>query len=223
MTPWTTSLQASLSITISRSMPKLMSIEFMMPSNYLILCCPLLLLSSIFPSIRVFSNELVLRIRWPEYWSFSFSISPSNDYSGLISFRMDWFDLLEVQETLKHLLQYHSSKAPVLRCLRKISGFPGGLVVENLPSSAGDTGDTGSIPGLGTSRGIGNGNPLQYSCLENSMDRGAWWAAVHGVTKSQTILECVHTHTHTHTHTSQIFKKYMLKYQNVYSLTFMNV
>ena len=105
--------QASLSITNSRSLPKLMSIEAVMPSSYLILCCPLLLLPSIFPSIRVFSNESVLHIRWPKYWSFSFSISPSNEYSGLISFRIGWLDLLAVQETLKSLLQPHSSKALV--------------------------------------------------------------------------------------------------------------
>ena len=105
---------AYLSINKSRSLLKLISI--VMPSNNLILCRPLLLLSSIFPSIRVFSNESVLRIRWPKYWSFSFSISPSNEYSGLISFRMDWFDLLEVQGTLKSLLQHHSSKASILWC-----------------------------------------------------------------------------------------------------------
>ena len=107
-------LQASLSITNSRSLLKLMSIESVMASNYLILCCPLLLLPSIFPSIRVFSNESILHIRWPKYWSFSFSISPSNVYSGLISFRMDWLDLLAVQGTLKSLLQHHSSKASIL-------------------------------------------------------------------------------------------------------------
>ena len=94
----------------SQSLPKLMSIESVMPSNHLILCCPLLLLPSIFPSIRVFPNESVLRIRWPKFWSFSFSISPSNEYSGLISFRTDWFDLLTVQGTLRSLLQHHSSK-----------------------------------------------------------------------------------------------------------------
>ena len=106
--------QASLSITNSRNLLKLMSIESVMPSNHLILCCPLLLLLSIFPSIRVFSNESVLCIRWPKYWSFSFSISPSNEYSGLISFRMDWLDLLAVQGTLKSLLQHHSSKASIV-------------------------------------------------------------------------------------------------------------
>ena len=114
--PWTATCQASLSITNSRSLLKLMPIELVMPSNHLILCSPLLLPSSIFPSIRVFSNESVLHIRWPKYWSFSLSISPSNDYSGLISFRIDWFGLLEVQEILKSLLQHHSSKASILRC-----------------------------------------------------------------------------------------------------------
>ena len=115
-TPWTAARQASLSITNSRSIFKLMSIESVMPSNHLILCHPLLLPPSIFPSIRVFFNESVLRIRWPKYWSFSYSISPFNEYSGLISFRMDWLDLLAVQGTLKSLLQHHSSKASILRC-----------------------------------------------------------------------------------------------------------
>ena len=110
-TPWITARQASLSITNSQSSLKLMSIESMMPSSQLILCRPLLLLPPIPPSIRVFSNESTLRIRWPKYWSFSFSISPSNEHPGLISFRMDWLDLLAVQGTLKSLLQNHSSKA----------------------------------------------------------------------------------------------------------------
>ena len=105
-TPWTTARQASLSITSSRSLPKLMSIEPVIASNHLILCCPLLLLPSIFPSNRVFSNESAVLIKWPKYWSFSFNISPSNECSGLISFRMDWLDLLAVQGTLKSLLQY---------------------------------------------------------------------------------------------------------------------
>ena len=108
--PPTAARQASLSIANSRSSPKLMSIESVMPSNYLILCRPLLLLPSMLPSIKVFSNESVLRLRWPKYWSFSFSISPSNRYTGLTSFRMDWLDLLAVQGTLKRLLQHHSSK-----------------------------------------------------------------------------------------------------------------
>ena len=116
MTPWTAAHQASLSITNSQTSPKLMSIESVMPSSHLILCHPLLLLPSIFPSIRVFSNESVLHIRWPKYRSFSFNISPSNEHSGLISFRMDWLDLLAVQGTLKSLLQHHSSKASILRC-----------------------------------------------------------------------------------------------------------
>ena len=115
-TPWTAAHQASLYITNSRGPSKPMSIESVMPSNPLILCRPLLLLPSIFPSIRVFSNESALRIRWPKYWSFSFNISPSNEYSVLISFRMDWLDLLAVQVTLKSLLQHHSSKASILRC-----------------------------------------------------------------------------------------------------------
>jgi len=115
VTPWTAAHQASLSITNSQSLPKLMSIESVMPSNHLILCHPLLLLPSFFPSIRVFSNESALHIRWPKYWSFSFNISPSNEHRGLISFRMDGLDLLAVQGTLKSLLQYHSSKASILQ------------------------------------------------------------------------------------------------------------
>ena len=110
------SLPGSLSITNSQSLHKLMSIASVMPSNHLILCRPLLLLPSIFPRIRVFSNESVLHIRWPKYWSFSFSISPSSKYSGLISFRMDWFDLLAVQAALNSLLQHHSSKPQILQC-----------------------------------------------------------------------------------------------------------
>ena len=125
--PWTAACQASLSITTSWSLLKLKSIELVMTSNHLILCHPLLLLPSIFPSIRVFSNESVLRIRWPEYWGLSFSIRPSNEYSGLISFRMDWLDLLAVQGTLKCLLQHHSSKAsipwPSVFFLRAIHDF----------------------------------------------------------------------------------------------------
>ena len=114
-TPWTTALQASLSFTNSWSLLKLVSIELVMPSNHLILCHPLLFLPSIFPSIWVLSNQLTLRIRWPKYWSFSFSISPSSKYSGLISFRIDWFGLLAVQGTVKNLLQHHSLKASVLQ------------------------------------------------------------------------------------------------------------
>ena len=137
-----------------------MSIESVMPSNHLVLCHPLLLLPSIFPSIRVFSNESILHIRWPKYWSFSFSISPSNEYSGLISFRMDWFDLPAVQGTLKSLLQHHGSKASI-PWRRK------------------------SIKPLGGK----HGNPLWYSCLENPMDRGAWRATVHRIAMSHTQLK----------------------------------
>ena len=115
MTSWTAAHQASLSFTISQSLLKLTSVESVMPSNHLVLCHPLLLLPSIFPSIRLFSNELFLRIRWPKYWSFSFSITPSNEYSGFISFWMDRLDLLAVHGTLKSLLQHHNSKASILQ------------------------------------------------------------------------------------------------------------
>ena len=115
VTPWTAAHQTSLSITNTWSSLRLISIMSVMPSNHLILCCPRLLLPSIFPSIRTFSNESALHIRWPKYWSFSFNISPSNEYSGLISFRIDWFDLLAVQGTLKSFLQHHSSKASILQ------------------------------------------------------------------------------------------------------------
>ena len=121
MTQWTAALQASLSFTISLSLLRFMSTEPVMPSNHLILCHSLLL-SSIIPSIRVFANESALHIRWPKYWSFSFSISPSNEYAGLISFRIDWFDLA-VQGTLKSLLQHHSSKASILRCSAFFTAF----------------------------------------------------------------------------------------------------
>ena len=115
VTPWTAACQASLSITNSQSLLKLMSIESVMPSNHLIFCRPLLLLPSIFSSIRVFPSESVLQVRWPKYWSFSFSVSPSNEHQGLISFRMDWLDFLAVQGALKSLLQHHSSKASILQ------------------------------------------------------------------------------------------------------------
>ena len=166
-----------------------------MPSNHLILCHPLLLLPSIFPSIRVFSNESALRIRWPKCWSFSFNISPSNEHPGPILFRMDWMDLLAVQGTLKSLLQHHSSKAPILRHLAFFTvqlSHPymttGKTIALTRRTFVGKV-----IPLLFNmlSRlvmGEGNGNPLQYSCLENLMDGGAWWATVHGVAKSQTQL-----------------------------------
>uniref|UniRef100_A0AC11CT87 Uncharacterized protein n=1 Tax=Ovis aries TaxID=9940 RepID=A0AC11CT87_SHEEP len=181
-----------------------MSIKSVMPSNYLILCHPLLLPPSIFLSNRVFSNESVLPIRWLKYWSFSFSISPSNEYSGLISFRIDWFNLLAVQGTPKSLLQHHSSKLlilwrssffvvqlsyPYVTTGKTIAltrwTFVGKVMylLFNILSRFGDSdgkasaynaGDPGSIPGLGRSPGEGNGNPLQYSCLENPMDGGTW-------------------------------------------------
>ena len=143
-----------------------MPIDSVMPSNYLILCHPLLLLFSIFPNIGVFSNESTLHIRWPKYWSFSFRISPSNEYSGLISYRIDWFDLHAVQENLKSLLQHHNLTALILRH----STF----FMVHLTSW--------------WSSGEGNGNPLQYSCLENPMPEGAWWATVHEVAKNWTWL-----------------------------------
>ena len=123
MTPWDEARQSSLSFTISWILLKLMSIESMIPSNHLILCRPLLLLPSVYLSIRVFSNESVLHIRWPKYWSFSFSISPSNKHLELISFRIDWFDLLAVQATLKSLLQHYNLKASILRYLRDLSSW----------------------------------------------------------------------------------------------------
>ena len=149
VTSWTAAHQVSLSRTISRTLLKLTSIESMMPSIHLILCHPLLLLPSVFPSIRIFSSESALHIRWPKYWSFSLSISPSNEYSWLI---LD---------------------------------FPGG---SDGKASAYNAGDPGSIPASGRSPGEGNGDPLQYSCLENPMDGGAWYPTIHGVEKSRTRL-----------------------------------
>ena len=167
-----------------------MSIKSVMPSSHLILCHPLLLLPSIFPSIRVFSIEFALRIRWPKYWSFSFNISPSNEHPGLISFRMDWLDLFAVQGTLKSLLQRHSSKASILQ---RSASF---IVQFSHPYMT--TGKTTALtrwiyiklythlsePQL--LNGEGSGTALQYFCLENPMDRGALKAAVHVVTKSLT-------------------------------------
>ena len=181
MTPWTAACWASLSITNSRSLFKLVSIELVMPSNHLILCLPLLLLPLIFPSIRVFSNESVFRIRWPKYWSFSFSISPSSEYSGLISFRMDCLDLLAVQETFKSLLQHHSSKASILQCstffIVQLS-HPYMTIGKTIALTRRTfVGRVTSLLFNMLSRlviGEDNGNPLHYSCLANPMDRGPW-------------------------------------------------
>ena len=178
MTPWTAARQASLSITNSQSLPKLMSIVSVMPSSHLILCRPFLLLRSIFPRVRVFSNESA---QVAKYWSFSFNISSCNEHSGLISFRMDWLDLLAVQGTLKSLLQHHSSKASVL--LHSV------FFIIQLSHPYMTTGKTtaltrrtfvGKVMSLlfnMLSRLVireGNGTPLQYFCLENPMDGGAW-------------------------------------------------
>ena len=164
--PWTTARQASLFITNSQSLPKLMSIESVMPSNHLIHCHTLLLPPSIFPSIRVFSNESALCIRWPKYWSFSLNLSTSNEQSGLISFRtdlQDWLDLLAIQRTLKSFLQHHYSKASVLQ---HAAFF---IVQLSHPYMT-----TRKIIDLTRwTFGEGNGTPLQYSCLENPMDGGA--------------------------------------------------
>ena len=162
--PRTIACQASLSFTISWSLLKLISMESVMPSSHLILCSPLLLLPFLFCSIRVFSNESALYHRWPKYCSFSFSINPSNEYSGLASFRMDWFDLLVIRGTLDR-----EGKELVKKGLEFASAWasgclPGGSVVKNLPANAGDI---GLIPGLGRSSGKGKGNPLQYCCLGN--------------------------------------------------------
>ena len=179
-----------------------MSVESVMPSNHLNLCHPLLLLPSIFPNIRVFSNELAFCIRWPKHWSFSFSISPSNEYSGPIFFRIDWLDLLAVPGTLKSLPQHHSSKASVLwhsaffmvqlsypylmtgktitLTIQTFVGFPSGSVVKESTCNAGDT---GLISGPGRSPGGGHGNPLQYSCLGNLMNKRAWRATINRVAK----------------------------------------
>ena len=186
MTSWTAAHQASLSITNSQSLLRLMSIKWVMPSNHLILCHPLLLLPSIFPSIRFFSNKSVLCIRWPKYWSFSFRISLSSEYSGLISFRIDWFDLA-VQGTLKSLLQHHSSKTSVL----PRSAF----FIVQLSHPYMTTGKiialtrwtfVSKVMSLLFNMLSGNGTPLQCSCLENPRDGGAWWAAVYGIAQSQT-------------------------------------
>ena len=174
-----------------------------MPSSHLILCHPLLLLPSVFPNIRVFSNESVLHMRWPKCWSFSFSISPSNEYSGLISFRMDWLDFLAVRGTRKGLLQHYSSKASILwhsaffmvqlSHLYMITGKTIAFTIQAFVSKVMSLllnmlsrFVIAFLPRIQKDTGEGNGNPLQYSCLENPVDRGAWWAAVHRVAQSWT-------------------------------------
>ena len=193
--PWIAARQASLSITNSQSLLKLMSIESVMPSNHLILCHPSLLLPPIPPSIKVFSNESTLHMRWPKYWSFSFSISPSNKHPGLISFRMGWLDLLAVQGTLKSLLQHYRSKASILWCSaffpvqlshpymtsgktmaltrRTFVGKVMSLLFKEFCLPIQQTRDAGLIPGSKGSPGEGNDNSLQYACLKNYVDRGA--------------------------------------------------
>ena len=169
-TSWIAARQAPLSFNISQNLLKLMSIESVMPSNHFILYSPHSPFAFNFPSIRVFSSESALCIRWWKYWRFSFSIILSNEYSGLISFRTDWFELHAVQGTPKSLLQHHSSKALILWCWV--------FFIVQLTF----------IHDYWKNNSLDNGTPLQYSCLENPMDGGAWWAAVHGVTKSQTQL-----------------------------------
>ena len=172
-TPWTAARQTSLSFTISLSLLKLMSIESVMASSHLVLCCPLLFLSSIFPNIRVFSNESAVRIRWPKYWSFS--ISPSNEYSGLISFRIDCSELRRRQWHPTPVLL--PGKSHGWRSLAGCSpwGSEESDMIERLHFHF-------SLSCIGE----GNGNPLQYSCLENPRDGGAWWEAVYGVSQSRT-------------------------------------
>ena len=246
MTPWTAAHQAPLSFTTSWSLLKFMSSESVMLSNHLILCYPLLLLPSIFPSIRLFSNESALHIRWPKYWSFS--ISPSNEYSGLISFRIDWFDLLAVQGALKSLLQHRSSNASTLQCsaflmaqfscpymtTEKTIALPLQTFVGKVMSLLFSMLSRFVIAFLPRSKHFSLSwlqslsavilepketsylfkcnlhIPLQYSCLENPMDGGAWWAAVHGVSKSGTRLS-----TFTFTFHFRALKKEMATHSSV--------
>ena len=198
MTPWTTARQASLSITNSLSLAKLVSIESVMPPNHLILCHPLLLLPSIFPSLRVFSNESALPIRWPKYWSFSFNISPFSEHPGLISFRIDWFYLLAVQGTLRSLLQHHSSKHQwnfYRRPFCSVNLLE--IFLYNMIRLMGKDSDAGrdwgqEEKGMTEDEMSGwhhwlDGRELS-ELLEMVMDREAWHAAIHGVAKSRTRL-----------------------------------
>ena len=196
-----------------------------MSSNHLILCCPLLLLSSIFPSIRVFCNKSVLRIRWPKYWRFSFSISPSNEYSWQFSLRIDWFDLFAVLGLFKSLLQHHSSKPSIFQCSAFLivqlfcNGNPLQYSCLENPMDGGAWGARRSLGGHSpwvreesdtTERlhfhfslsciGEGNGNPLQCSCLENPREGGAWWAAVYVVAQSRTLLKRLSSSSSTSIH-----------------------
>ena len=200
-----------------------MSIESVIPSSHLILCRPLLLLPPIPPSIRVFSNESTLHMRWLKYWGFSFSISPSNEHPGLISFRIDWLDLLAVQGTLKSLLQHHSSKANNITLKKKKNEtyntlayikywIMGGITIlflvlfNKLVSKELDTTKRLHFHFSLSYTGEGNGNPLQCSCLENPRDRGAWWAAVYRVAQSQTQLKWLSSSSSS----STIMKVYIL-------------
>ena len=193
-TSWTAARQAPLSFTISWSLLKFMSIELMMPSNHLILCHPLLLLPSIFPSIKVFSTESALHIRWPKYWSFSFNISPSNEYTQSTRSRLRGTVRIRIKASppsTEKETEFGNTFLPThLKLFSPYSknGFLGGSVVKNPPANARGSGDTDSIPRSGKSPGGGNGNPPQYSFQEYPTDRGTWWAIVHGVTKSQTWL-----------------------------------
>ena len=217
VTPWTAAYQDFLTFTISWSLLKLMSIDSVMPSNYPIICHPLLLLHSTFPSIRVFSNESSLHFRQPTYWSFSFNISSFNEYTGLVSFRIDWFDLLTVQGTLKSLLQQHSSKASIfwrsvffmvqLSHPYMITGKTIALTIQTFVSKVMSQlfntlclSLVKNLPAMWETRlrFLGQEDPLEKgmathssmaTCPENSIDREAWWATVHGVTKSWTRLE----------------------------------
>ena len=185
MTPWTAAHEASFSLTISQSLLKFMSIALVMPSSHLIFWCSVLLLPSIFPSIRDFSNESAVHIRWPKYWSFSFSISPSNEYSGLSSLKIEWFDLLAVQGTLtSHIFKVDAC------CYM---GFPGGTSGKEPACQCRRCKWHRFNPWVGKIPERGHGNPLQHSSLGNPMDRGAWQATVHRVGHYWSNLACVHT------------------------------